>query len=143
MFLVRFPGNMEANFIPAACLLLYLSVSVCGMISIPWTMTAELFTLEIRGMATGLIGALASLLMSAVVKVYPFLPELVGGLHRVLWLFSGVSFTAALFVLVFLPETHNKTLAEIQDYFRHNTVYLLSKSVLAKKETNYVRMETV
>lgn len=49
-----------------------------------------------------------------------------------LWLFGGVSLTAVVFIFIFVPETHKKQLQEIQDYFKHNTFYFLSKRKLSK-----------
>uniref|UniRef100_A0A1B6M1C0 Major facilitator superfamily (MFS) profile domain-containing protein n=1 Tax=Graphocephala atropunctata TaxID=36148 RepID=A0A1B6M1C0_9HEMI len=54
-------GHMESNIIPVICILIYISVGVIGFMSIPWTMTAELFPIEIRGMAQSLMMGFASL----------------------------------------------------------------------------------
>lgn len=120
-------GEREPSVIPVICILLYMSVGVIGLLSIPWTMTAELFALEIRGMAQGVIVSVANTLMFAAIKVYPFLTDWLGGVYAVQWLFSGVSMVSVVFIYFFMPETHRKELSEIQNYFRHNTIYILSK----------------
>lgn len=53
--------------------------------------------------------------------------EKLGGAYAVQWFFATVAFGAVIFIFIFLPETHGKTLAEIQEYLKHNTVYITSK----------------
>uniref|UniRef100_A0A1B6MQL7 Major facilitator superfamily (MFS) profile domain-containing protein n=1 Tax=Graphocephala atropunctata TaxID=36148 RepID=A0A1B6MQL7_9HEMI len=118
-------GHMEKNIIPELCVLLYVSVASFGFMSIPWTMTAELFPIEIRGMAQSLMMAVANLIMFSILKVYPFLDEMLGGAYAVEWLFASVSAASTVFIFLFLPETYNKELSEIQEYFKNNTVYIM------------------
>lgn len=113
-------------WIVVTCLLSYMAVSCTGLLPIPWTMTAELFPLEIRGIAQGFTVGIAHFVMFAVTSVYPLLSSILGGPHGVQFLFAGASFSAAIFVYIFLPETHGKTLKEIEDYFQNHTIYPLS-----------------
>uniref|UniRef100_A0A1B6GPB4 Major facilitator superfamily (MFS) profile domain-containing protein n=1 Tax=Cuerna arida TaxID=1464854 RepID=A0A1B6GPB4_9HEMI len=120
-------GHMEKSIIPIICIMIYISVGVIGFMSIPWTMTAELFPIEIRGVGQSLAMSYVNLVTFGVLKVYPFMDEMLGGAYVVQWLFSASSLIATVFVFVFLPETRNRTLGEIQDYFENNTIYLLHK----------------
>lgn len=120
-------GRMESNFVPVICVVIYMSLSVTGLMSIPWTMTAELYPIEIRGMAQGLTVSLAHIIMFSALKSYHWMGEALGGMYAVQWMFAGISVSSVLFVFVFLPETHKRLLADIQEYFVHNTIYLLSK----------------
>jgi len=120
-------GNMEKSFIPVICILVFMSLGVTGLMSIPWTMTAELYPIEIRGMAQGLTISLAHGIMFSALKVYPFLQGMLGGTYVVHWMFAGVSLASVLFIFIFLPETHKKLLTDIQEYFVNNTIYILSK----------------
>lgn len=104
-----------------------MSMGVIGFMNIPWTMTAELFPLEIRGAASSILLAIANLIMFSAIKVYPFLIDYLGGSYGVQWMFGAVSIFGALFVFVFLPETYNKELREIEEYFVNNIFYILSK----------------
>lgn len=65
--------------VPVACLLLYVCTSMVGMLTIPWTMTAELFPTEIRGIAHSISYSLANVLMFAAVQSYLDLTALMGG----------------------------------------------------------------
>ncbi|XP_066906230.1 facilitated trehalose transporter Tret1-2 homolog isoform X2 [Halyomorpha halys] len=125
-------GVIEHSIIPVVCILLYMSLSVIGLMSIPWTMTAELFPMEIRGFSQGFIVSLAHVIMFSALQIYRELPDLLGGSYGVQWFFAGMSLLSVLFVFIFLPETHKKMLYEIQDYFNNNTIYIMQKK---KKKT--------
>jgi MFS family permease len=122
--------------IPVICILIYISLGVTGLMTIPWTMTAELFPLEIRGLAQGLIVSLAHVVMFAALQMYRRLGDVIGGSYGVQWFFAGTSFLSVIFVFIFVPETHKKMLSEIQDYFQHNSVYLLSLKPKSPVPTN-------
>lgn len=105
-----------------------MACGVTGLMSIPWTMTAELYPLEIRGMAQGITISLAHVIMFLAIKSYRSLVIGLGGAYGVHCLYASVSLCSVGFVFIFLPETHKKLLSEIQDYFVDNTIYLLSKN---------------
>lgn len=113
-------GDSTGNWIPVVCLLLYVCTSMIGMLTIPWTMTAELFPTEIRGIAQSFSYAMANVLMFAAVQSYRGLTDFLGGSHAIQWFFAAVSLGSAMFVYLLLPETHGKKLSEIEEYFHNN-----------------------
>ncbi|XP_011701922.1 PREDICTED: facilitated trehalose transporter Tret1-like isoform X2 [Wasmannia auropunctata] len=113
-------GDRSGYWVPVACLLLYVCTSMVGMLTIPWTMTAELFPTEIRGIAHSISFSMANLLMFAALQSYRSLQAFLGGSYAVQWFFAGVSVGAAIFVWLLLPETHGKKLSEIEEYFHNN-----------------------
>ncbi|XP_057320888.1 facilitated trehalose transporter Tret1-like [Microplitis mediator] len=115
-------GSTSGNWVPVLGLLLYVCTSMIGMLTIPWTMTAELFPSEIRGIAQSFSYAMANALMFAAVQSYRDLSALLGGSHAIQWFFAGVSVGAAAFVWLLLPETHGKKLSEIEEYFHNNFI---------------------
>ncbi|XP_046387341.1 facilitated trehalose transporter Tret1-2 homolog isoform X2 [Ischnura elegans] len=112
----------KSSIIPTICMLLYVCVSMVGLLAIPWTMTAELFPTEIRGLANSVVLSLAHLLLFSGLQVYPSMLDALGP-HGVLWMFAAVSAVSGIFVYFFLPETYGKSLDEIETYFAENTVY--------------------
>lgn len=110
-------GAMYLSWVPVVCLLLYVCSSMIGLLMIPWTMTAELFPTEIRGLGHAISFSLANILMFIAVQSYRPLLELLGGSHAVQWFFSLVAIVGFFFGLCFLPETHGKKLSEIEAYF--------------------------
>ncbi|XP_058794243.1 facilitated trehalose transporter Tret1-like [Phymastichus coffea] len=113
-------NDRSATWVPVVCLLLYVCASMVGLLTIPWTMTAELFPTEIRELAHAISYSIANILMFAAVQNYRQLVWLVGGSHAIQWFFAGVSIGAAGYVWLLLPETHDKKLSEIEDYFHNN-----------------------
>ncbi|RLU22918.1 hypothetical protein DMN91_005196 [Ooceraea biroi] len=117
-------GDPSGYWVPVFCLLLYVCTSMIGMLTIPWTMTAELFPTEIRGFAHSISYSMANLLMFAALQSYRSLQAFLGGAYAVQWFFAGVSVGAAVFVWLMLPETHGKKLSEIEEYFHNNFLAL-------------------
>lgn len=116
---------MEKNGLPVIFVMVYLIVGGMGVIAIPWTLIAEFFPIEIRGMAQGLVVAISNLIMLGGFNVYMSFYDTLGGTYTAQWMFAGLSLSAAIFIFIFLPETHRKELSEIQEYFSNNTVYIL------------------
>lgn len=73
-------GNDSGNWMPVLCLLLYVCTSMIGLLTIPWTMTAELFPTNIRGIAQSVSYAMANVLMFAAVQSYRGLTVFLGGM---------------------------------------------------------------
>ena len=110
-------GASHLSMVPVICLLLYVCSSMIGLLTIPWTMTAELFPNDIRGMAHSISFSMANLLMFLAVQSYRTLLDVLGGSYAVQWFFAVVALCGFVFALFFLPETHGKKLSEIEAYF--------------------------
>lgn len=63
-------GATELSIVPVVLLLLYVCSSMIGMLTIPWTMTAELFPTEIRGLGHSFAFSMANVLMFVAVQSY-------------------------------------------------------------------------
>lgn len=114
---------------------MYVVTSMIGLLPIPWTMTAELFPIEIRGVAHSIAYSIANLLMFASVQSYVSLVSIFNGAHGVQWFFAVVALAGLVYALIFLPETHGKKLKDIESYFLYNTIYFGSnKSESGKKQ---------
>lgn len=117
-------GQSDQTWVPVLLILLYVITSMIGLLPIPWTMTAELFPIEIRGVAHSIAFSIANLLMFASVQSYWALLSTFGGASGIQWFFAVIALTASVYTLVILPETHGKKLSEITQYFNHNTIFL-------------------
>ncbi|XP_044741056.1 facilitated trehalose transporter Tret1-2 homolog isoform X2 [Chrysoperla carnea] len=138
-------GDTGYSWMPVICLLLYVCSSMIGFLTIPWTMTAELFPTEIRGLAHSVSYSMANLLMFAAVQSYRDLNTILGGSHGVQWFFAVISILGAIYAFIFLPETQGKKLSDIQKYFLHNTIYFGSKNTpshTTKKQVPRVPVKT-
>lgn len=101
-----------------------------GLLSIPWTMTAEMYPMKVRGIMQGMSVCIAHVIMFGVIKSYYSLLHWLGGYDGLLLFYSAVCVVGLVFLYVFLPETHNRTLEEIANYFTHNSVYILRRKSL-------------
>lgn len=102
--------------LPAVCLVLYIFTSTIGFLTLPWAMIGEVFPSRVRGLAGGLTTCLAYVFSFAIVKTYP---QMKHSMHRhgVFGFYGIISLLGTLFVFFFLPETHNKTLEEVEEAF--------------------------
>lgn len=110
-------GTTELTWVPVVCLLLYVAFSMFGLLTVPWTMTAELFPTAIRGIAHSISYSMANVLMFIAIQSYRTISQALGGAYAIQWLFSGVSIAGFFFGLFFLPETHGKKLKDIEEHF--------------------------
>lgn len=122
-----FTEQTDQTWVPVAALAMYVVTSMIGLLNIPWTMTAELFPIEIRGMAHSLSNAFAYLLMFVAIQTYYGMKDFFNGLVGMQLFYAAISVSGSLYVLLVLPETHKKKLKEIEEYFLHNTFYLCQK----------------
>uniref|UniRef100_A0A8D8ZHF9 Facilitated trehalose transporter Tret1 n=2 Tax=Cacopsylla melanoneura TaxID=428564 RepID=A0A8D8ZHF9_9HEMI len=127
-------GLSSATWVPIVCILGYMFTSTIGLFSVPWVMTAEIFPLRFRGILQGTAISWAYVALFFAVRSYRPLLDLLGGVYAVQWLFGLACILAIVFVWIFLPETHNQNLDQIEEYFVHNFVYL------GKKRAQYTRI---
>ncbi|KOX79412.1 Facilitated trehalose transporter Tret1 [Melipona quadrifasciata] len=135
-------GDRSGYWVPVLCLLLYVCTSMVGMLTIPWTMTAELFPTEIRGIAHSISYSLANMLMFAALQSYRSLQDFLGGSHAVQWFFAGISIAAAVFVWLLLPETHGKKLSEIEEYFQNHFLAVGAEAKTKKRHAERRKRRT-
>lgn len=105
------------EFIPLLAFLSNVFFSMIGMLPIPWILTGEMFSLQVRGIMSGLVVCLAQLAIFVSVKIHP---NIIGVLNfsGALFIFAGSSAITILFVKLFLPETKDMTLNDIENYFK-------------------------
>lgn len=126
-------GTSEMTSAPTILLLLYVITSMIGLLPIPWTMTAELFPIEIRGVAHSIAYSVNNFILFASVQMFYPLEDWFGGIVGIQWFFAVISILASVYTFIFLPETHGKKLSEITEYFANSgAIYLLSKKKSSK-----------
>lgn len=95
----------------------YIFFSNAGLLPLPYSMSGELFAQSCRGLGSGLVVLYNMALMFVLVKITPWLFEVfqVWGAFG----FFGVCCAVGMVVLIrILPETKDKPLHEIEDYFK-------------------------
>lgn len=104
------------NYFLLTCILAYILFASLGILIIPWTCIAELFSIKYKASFGGLTVAIAYILMSAVLKIFPFMIDSMD-IYIIFSIFGTSSMLCCIFVHFFLPETHRKTFTEIENYF--------------------------
>lgn len=109
--------NSTVAGLPLFFILAYIFTSSLGLLTLPFTMMAEIFPQRYRGLASGItIGALFTTSF-VVTKLYPTMDNEMGSTN--VFIFYGVvSLVSAIYVYFFVPETKGKTLEQIEDIFR-------------------------
>lgn len=120
------------NFMTVFLLLTYIVTSTFGFLTIPFTMIAELFSMQVKGLAAGISVSFCYFTSFVSIKMYPFLVESLGS-STVFLIYGIISILATVFVFIILPETKGKTLEEIENLFKSRSERRSSSEV---KETN-------
>lgn len=116
LFTIWIKEGSVHTWVPVVSLLLFVAFSMFGLLTIPWTMTAELFPTAIRGIAHSISYSVANVLMFFAIKSYRPMLFALGGTHNVQFFFAAVSLSGVVFTF-FMPETHGKKLKDIEEYF--------------------------
>ncbi|KOC58831.1 Facilitated trehalose transporter Tret1, partial [Habropoda laboriosa] len=115
-------GSSVDIYVVGILLLLYVAANTVGLMTLPGLMVAELLPQRARGIGGGCNFFLFNLLLFIVTKVFPMVSEKVG-VAGIFTIFGTSAFLEAVFIYVALPETRNRTLQEIEDYFQVFVLY--------------------
>ncbi|XP_044728275.1 facilitated trehalose transporter Tret1-like [Chrysoperla carnea] len=121
-FYVKQDGMDVSNYfwIPIVSLCSYIVTFNMGMSVIPAAMLTELFPTNVKAKALALMDVYLSLLCAIVAKVFQHLDSTYG-MYVPFTLFACCCILGVIFGIVYLPETKNKTLEEIQMMLRRKT----------------------
>lgn len=134
-------GMSLPSWVPVVFLLLYVCMSMIGLLTIPWTMTAELFNSEIREIAHSISYSLANILMFVAVQVYRPLQRLLGSSYALQWFFCVICLVGFFYGLFILPETHGKKLSEIEDGFKSKSASRPNSSESKVSEVSHALLQ--
>uniref|UniRef100_A0A8D8Z5P1 Facilitated trehalose transporter Tret1 n=1 Tax=Cacopsylla melanoneura TaxID=428564 RepID=A0A8D8Z5P1_9HEMI len=124
-----------SGWIPFSVFCLCYSISGYGIISLPWIYVAEVFPLEVRGVAAGLSGASSSLIIFISTKTYMSSVSWFG-LHGTLFMYTTISFLGLVYIYLYVPETEGRSLDEIMQYFAGNKQALDSNKPKSNSSDN-------
>ncbi|KAL4143638.1 hypothetical protein QTP88_005950 [Uroleucon formosanum] len=91
-------------------------VGSCGISCIPWMILIEVFPNKSRGIATSASSGLAYIILFTLTKSY-LLVEMYLSLEYTMILFGCVGVFGMIYFYFYFPETENKTLLEIEEFF--------------------------
>lgn len=88
-------------------------LSVAALMSVPWSITSELFPSSVKAQAVSLTVSMCYILVYTTSKIFPTMIYMFGSTYT-FWIYSGFSFVAVVFIYCFVPETKGLSLEEIQ-----------------------------
>lgn len=121
LYMVKF-GYFGENAYVSLTLLVIFSLSICcGPIIMSTSIAGELLPVECRDICVCVMAVIANMIMATALKFGP-LVFTTFDIHGA-FLFYGITSSFLLFLTYkYLPETKDKTLQEIQDYFRSKEI---------------------
>ncbi|XP_063229122.1 LOW QUALITY PROTEIN: facilitated trehalose transporter Tret1-like [Bacillus rossius redtenbacheri] len=108
-------------WVVAVLLQVFVAANTVGFFILPGVCIGELLPASVRGSAGGVIFMLFNLCLFGMAKVFPAMSRSMGG-HGLFWFFSACTALTTVFLYLFLPETRNKTLQEVEYYFRQDNI---------------------
>lgn len=109
------PETLQAiSWLPVTGIMAFNILYANGIGNLPYVMQAELFPVNVKGIASSSATMLACILGFIVTKCYQQVKDTFGD-HVVFWFFAFVGYTGLFFIYFFVPETKSKTLEEVQD----------------------------
>lgn len=108
--------SSASNYLLLFSILGYMLFASLGILIVPWTLISELYPIKYKAIFGGATVAIAYILMSIVLKVFPSALETFS-ISVIFAFFGTMSFLCGAFIYFYLPETHRKTFAEIEQYF--------------------------
>lgn len=106
-------GVTHMAWLPVFALCLYIIVFSLGFGPIPWLMIGELFAADVKGVAGSISGSFSWFLAFVVTKTFTDMIADIGT-GPTFWVLGACSLVGTVFVYFVVPETKNKSLAEIQ-----------------------------
>lgn len=103
-------------WIQISCVTLFISAAPLGLGSVPFVLMGEFFAAGKRSVLGGLTIALIQLEALVVMKTFPMVSSLMGD-GALFWMYAAFCFVAAVFTLIFVPETKDMSLEEIKSHF--------------------------
>jgi Na+/melibiose symporter-like transporter len=106
------------GWIPITALLLSVLTGNLGFLTLPFAMLGEVFPAKIRGWACGVTTFIATIYSFMAIKLFPDMRHWMG-YHNVFTLYTAVVAIGTVTMYFCLPETHGKSLQEIEEFFRN------------------------
>ncbi|KAL0281580.1 UNVERIFIED_CONTAM: hypothetical protein PYX00_002521 [Menopon gallinae] len=114
------PSVDIVSYLPLVFLISYICFVSIGLVPMPWVLAGEIFSKEMRGVGSGGTSSFGFLCFFVVVKTSPDLFELLG-VYGTFCFFAVVSLVGSIVMALYLPETKDKTLAEIEAFYKRKS----------------------
>lgn len=106
--------SQAISWMPLVGILGFNVLYAVGVGNLPYVLQAELFPVNVKGVASSTATMLACILSFLVTKCYQQVKDACGH-YMVFWSFAAVGYVGLFFIYFFVPETKGKTLEEVQN----------------------------
>lgn len=110
-------NDNDLSWIAVVALVGYVFFINVGLLPLPYSMSGELFAQSSRGLGSGIVALFNMILMFVLVKITPWMFATLQS-DGVFLLFGVCCFLGMVVLIIVLPETKDKPLHEIEDYFK-------------------------
>ncbi|KAG7296927.1 hypothetical protein JYU34_019823 [Plutella xylostella] len=121
------------KWLSVSILVLYYFIVNGSLFGICYVLMGELLPLEFRAIGVVIDGFLSAVTVTVVIKVTPYLKDSLG-IDGMLFVFSLCLTLALIYMYYDLPETKNRTLHDIGEYFRGNSSKLIREEIVEPDE---------
>lgn len=102
------------TWVPIFSLIVYICSFNCGICSVPWTLTSELFSSNVKQVASFSMSTLCWTVSFIMTSYFNTLNSVLGK-SGLFWFFASACMTTGIFSIIYVPETKSKTFLEIQE----------------------------
>ncbi|XP_054287423.1 facilitated trehalose transporter Tret1-2 homolog [Macrosteles quadrilineatus] len=130
---VTFPPSGDV-WVISGLIVFYVALNTFGIFGLPSLMLGEVLPSSVRGFVSGFLVMLINLLIFSTVKLYPLVARGLGP-SGVFLVFGVTASAITLYVYLFLPETKDRPLTQIEQYFATGKNFLWAsrdRSLMAK-----------
>ncbi|PVD25153.1 hypothetical protein C0Q70_15651 [Pomacea canaliculata] len=106
----------DYNWMAVIGLALFVFSFAPGLGPMPWTINSEIYPMWARGTGNAIATAVNWVFNLIVSFTFLTMTENITK-HGTFWLFAGICFLGMVFTLIFVPETKNKSLEEVEELF--------------------------
>jgi hypothetical protein len=118
--------NDTDYWVTLICLLTYIGTNTVGFMILPSLMMGELLPSKIRGMLGGLTFMFYNIIMFGFAKVYPLIKTHLE-IQGLFMIFGIASLLATIYMFLFYPETKDRSLNQIEEYFKQPNLLWITR----------------
>lgn len=129
------PGN---GWFPMVIFFLLAFITSAGMIPIPWMLLSEVFPYKSRASASGIVAAMAYIMVFTATKTYLDLENALG-MPGLIFLYGAVGIFGWFFFYYLLPETEDRSLEDIETHFSTQSIWNIKIKRVSELENQKAR----
>ncbi|XP_015180778.1 PREDICTED: facilitated trehalose transporter Tret1-2 homolog [Polistes dominula] len=137
--LIKTEESAMDAYVLGICLFAYVGANTVGLFTLPGLMISELLPQNARGIAGGFNFFIFNILVFIATKFFPAINNAVG-ITGAFTIFAIFALLEAIFVYVALPETMNRTLEQIEDYFQQSNLLWITRSKEKRQNNELTRL---